>query len=754
MNNININFLSNQKGGNDYINLLKPIYSNYGSSLEEPTINSDDSTINSAQSAWNIALEKSKNISQADMFLIDTLESLISFNENKKIQWKIDGIEPNLKLLTLRSNYLKNLNINNGTKISEIKASLQKLLKDLMDKKQSDSSINELEQISALISRINEMEIPSNSAINLEALKTSLETTINKMDNNLQTNVQNNINEIQAIEKLIKEIDDKISEVKSTPATSTELIEFKRIEAQLVFLKRNILELAHFIEENKNKNNDVIEDANKSILEIEEELAKIVSALNPDQRILTGGNLEYRIPSENSLQITEDKFLQSCKGKKWDICSELDNIKNNDVKWVKAKLSMGWLSKENTKLTDNQKETLRKIVVLFKINRADNKYSFTKGKKAYLILDNLDSEDKKFLVTKLLDYNKNMYLINSNYENINYNIIDIQEENPQNIKVEDIPTFSDIYKSNLTKNQKKEKQKEKDESYVSQIRLLFNVFENDILKPIPSINNASEVTIVEKIYDETKLTEILPQSNFESKQDENGDIYYIDSINGKRYDTNFGGSMHFKVPLELTKFTLLDQEYVLSFNNSTTTSISEGSKQIIIPKDYILYYNYEINAFTFANLITNFRYWGIPLLEYSTDTFFVTYSPNYNMIYILDTLQFNDDDDDLNFVINSFTPDKFKLDIQTSILKIKEIERQGNNLSLLMKLFENIRELDSQFNQFKPKLSELLKKNANNSELLKLRDEIANLDNERTEISSSLDNLGKLYQVNYTSTEN
>ena len=199
---------------------------------------------------------------------------------------------------------------------------------------------------------------------------------------------------------------------------------------------------------------------------------------------------------------------------------------------------------------------------------------------------------------------------------------------------------------------------------------------------------------------------------------------------------------------EHKKFTLFDEEWQI-ISSGTQPSNSKKIENVIIPKDFIFIYDYEKNAFIFENIYTGFRYWGIPLLKYSTDSYYISYSPSYNIIYVLDLDKFKDDDPNNSFVINSFVPDKELFDLQVSILRIKELNKKDNS-SKYQELFNLIKNLETEFLQLEPKINELAKKYADDTQILNIQNDIIKLQKERSEIESNINSVSESYNINYT----
>lgn len=570
---------------------------------------------------------------------------------------------------------------------------------------------------------------------NIDDVTTKLGNTLSKL-----VNVKDKDTKYNNLNKQISELDDILSTFQLSIDNSPQIQNIdvlKQLEENLSLLKLNLnkqlINVNYKVQTNENMHKENQEEQTKNISVLAERVNSLANLIKqaggnrPNNKLylneisniidsLIGGfNLETLDPNNileapNNEKIPKGKysdkeFVLFCKGHKWDICDDQSNIKKSHIKWIKGKLSTAWVKhlEQYKTLSTPEKEMLKNIRVLFKIERQDKNYTFTKGQKAYLIVKRLNNEDN--IVTKLLDYDTNHYEIFNSLE-MRYHKISLNNENVQTLALKEI--FPEIYNNtNLTNKQKKEKKKEIDAKNSKIRQLYFNVFKADIIqrKPIENEHNEESIPLEDKLYDTAKLEFKLPESNLKAKEGESGNIYYQDDLTGKVYDENFGHS-HFWIYEKIRKFKLFDKEFIISSNAETPKESGENIEHIIIPHNFILYYDYDNNGFVLYNPITKFRYWGVPLLKYSTNNYYITYSPSFETLYVLDLQKYsvirsnpsNNDDNDTSFLINSFSPDKKLLDMQVNILKLKEIEANPDILNQINELSKELELLKDDFN--------------------------------------------------------
>lgn len=761
MTNINKFFL--QKGGNTWTNLIKAIFKQN----DIPYDSLNYIFIPTAEAAWK---QINKDIDNSDLksedkirIKKDTLEVMIEYindyperNENNK-NWKImnkngDNVSPTDYLLELGVEYLNLLNTTTNP-VDSLKVNLQSMINDVV-KKQESTQINnqELNNINNLIETLKEnleqIKTTSTESVDLNNLKLVLEKSISKISENDKRGVENN-SDVISINNLIKTLNSDLNTIRATPVAKNELLELKKVEAQLRLFKKKLSEFLSQVNKRDNQKEKEIISANKNISTLEKELKELVKVFSQNQ---IGGELKdlNSIVEKNELipkakynkdLLTRDNFILNCGGHKWSICDEYENIQNTKKKWIKAKLNMGWI-KSKYELSKENFNTLEKIRVLFKIDRDENQYTFIKGKKAYLILRELDNFQRRYLTTKLLDYNTIHYLKkNINLESVDYVIINVENDNAEQPKTKK-EMFPEIWnRTDITNRIKQEEQKKEDDKNLLIKKLYFEIFKEKDPLPLPE-KQIPENTESQKIYTKEKLVYTLPQNNLVATEDENGNLFYINNNDGSKVDYNFGDNLHYKVYDDdrFKKFNLFDEEWQIVENLSTP--VAGKIENVIVPENFVLIYDYENEAFFFNNVYTGFRYWGIPLLKYSTDTFFVSYSPHFNSIYIMDMLKFDNKDDDSNdFVINSFEPDEFIFKLQINILKILEYNRNKKNFDKYKSLFESINELSSNFSELKSKIDALTRQYANNTEIFNIKNELIKLQEQKNKLESDLNSI-------------
>ena len=792
MSNINNFFL--QKGGNTWTNIIKSIFKQN----DIPYNPLDYIYIPTAEAAWQ---KLNKDIDNTDLknedkirIKKDTLEVMIEYineqperNINSK-NWKIknkngDNVSPADYVLELGVEYLNLLNTTINP-VDSLKINLQSMVNDVIEKQEGIQINNqELNDINNLINILKEnlqkINTTSTESVDLNNLKLVLEKAISKISENDKTGIENN-SDIVSINNLINTLNSDLNNIRATPVAKNKLLELKKLEAQLRLFKKKLSEFLSEISKRDNQKGREIISANKNILNLEKELKELVKVFSQNQ---IGGELKdlNSIVEKNELipkakynkdSLTRDNFILNCGGHKWSICDEYENIQNTKKKWIKAKLNMGWIKSKYELLKENF-STLEKIRVLFKIDRDENQYTFIKGKKAYLILKELDNFQRRYLTTKLLDYNTIHYLKkNINLESVDYIIINVEDDNAEQPKTKK-EMFPEIWnRTDITNRIKQEEQKKEDDKNLLIKKLYFEIFKEKEPLPLPE-KQIPENTESKKLYSKKKLVYTLPQSNLVATEDENGNLFYVNNYDGSKVDYNFGDNLHYKVydDEKFKKFNLFDEEWQIVENLLTpvanaanvaidvavtatdvtgadidaanvVTNVAGKVENVIVPENFVLIYDYENEAFFFNNVYTGFRYWGIPLLKYSTDTFFVSYSPHFNSIYIMDMLKFDSEDDDSNdFVINSFEPDEFIFKLQINILKILEYNRNKKNFDKYKSLFESINELSNKFSELKSKIDSLTKQYANNTEVFKIKNELIKLEEQKNKLESDLNSI-------------
>ena len=797
MTNINNFFL--QKGGNTWTNIIKSIFKQN----DMPYNPLDYIYIPTAEAAWK---QLNKDIDNSDLeskdkirIKKDILEVMIEYindypvmnedNKNWKINWKIINKDKNWKIvnkngynvsptdyaLELGVEYINLLNTTTNP-VDSLKVNLQSMINDVVEKQESTQINNqELNNINNLIKTLKEnlqqIKTTSTESVDLNNLKLVLEKAISKISENDKTGVENNSDAV-SINNLIKTLNSDLNTIRATPVAKNELLELKKVEAQLRLFKKKLSEFLSQVNKRDNQKEKEIISANKNISTLEKELKELVKVFSQNQ---IGGELKdlNSIVEKNELipkakynkdLLTKDNFILNCGGHKWSICDEYENIQNTKKKWIKAKLNMGWI-KSKYELSKENFNTLEKIKVLFKIDRDENQYTFIKGKKAYLILRELDNFQRRYLTTKLLDYNTIHYLKkNINLESVDYVIINVEDDNAEQPKTKK-EMFPEIWnRTDITNRIKQEEQKKEDDKNLLIKKLYFEIFKEKEPLPLPE-KQIPENTESKKLYTKEKLVYTLPQSNLVATEDENGNLFYVNNYDGSKVDYNFGDNLHYKVydDEKFKKFNLFDEEWQIVENLLTpvadaaiatdvagadidaanvVTNVAGKVENVIVPENFVLIYDYESEAFFFNNVYTGFRYWGVPLLKYSTDTFFVSYSPHFNSIYIMDMLKFDNEDDDSNdFVINSFEPDEFIFKLQINILKILEYNRNKKNFDKYKSLFESINELSNNFSELKSKIDSLTKQYANNTEIFKIKNELVKLQDQKNKLESDLNSI-------------
>ena len=752
---ININKFLLQKGGNAWQTLITPIYDEYGI----PYNPNDYISILTAEAAWEQVNKDidNFNLNSEEKIRIkkNILEKMIQYIEKNKINqnWnvKINGkiISPKDYLLQLNIAHLKSFDTTVNP-VDSLKTNLQSMISDVVQT-QEDNKLNNqnLQDVSNLINtlkkNLQQIKTTSTQSVNLNNLKLVLEKAITKISENSETGIEIN-SDVSSINNLIKTLNSDLNTIRATPVAKNELLELKQVEAQLRLFKKKLSDFLSEINKRDSQKEEDITFANENITKLQSELKDLVKAFSQK-----GGELNLNSLDPNNILekdknelipkgkytknlITDDNFILNCSGHKWSICDEFENVKDVKKKWIKAKLNMGWI-KPKYNLSDDDFNTLETIRVLFKIDRDDNQYTFIKGKKAYLILRELDNGN--YLVTKLLEYNSIHYLKkNPNLDSVDYNIINVENDNAEKPKTKK-DMFPEIWsQTNKVNREKQEEQKKQDDKNLFIKKLYFDIFKEKDPLPLPK-DEISEVDKSIKIYTKDKLSHILPQNNLVATEDDNGNIFYINNYDGSKVEYNFGNNRHYKVYDEdmLKKFNLFGEEWHIV--KDISTSVAGKVENVIVPDNFVLTFDYEIEAFVFGNLYTGFTYWGIPLLKYSTDTFFVSYSPHFNSIYIMDMLKFKDDKNN-DFVINSFEPDEFTFKLQVNILKILEFNRNKDNFSLYKSLFDSINELSNKFLELKPKIDSLTSQYANNTEILKINNELIKLQENKNKLESDL----------------
>lgn len=754
---ININKSLLQKGGSTYSFALKPFYQKY----DIIDTDNDLDYIYKPEQAWEkikIDIENSELTQEKkDYSLRKMLNSLIQISEELGDKWLINNKSPKDEQLRLNSLYLKSLTSDSTATFEELKENFQNIVSNLVQYNSNQQSVkDDINTLTQLAETLNENLTNINSTptenIDLSKLKLLLQDSISTIANN----TNNDNSEIESINLLLKTLDSDLNKIKSTPVEKSKLLDLKKVEAKLTLFRKN---LVGNLKEINLRNEKLYEDnakANKDIANLNDSL------LGLNKAIQIGGKLEYnnldpdnfleKDPKINRERIPKGKYSNEefqlvCKGKKWNICEQEKEIKSNK-KWILAELSWGWVSqiKQVKELPKDKQQILQNIKVLFKIQRDGNQYTFITGKKAYLVVKKLN--DNEYITTKLLDFDNNHYYILNN-DDIAYHVMNLDKDEIDTKALKDI--FPEIYNVRLTNKQKKEKQNEFNKNQIEIRKLYFDTFIEDIVKPKPMKEEIDESTIKDedKIYDVNKLIYELPQSNLQAVE-QNGNIYYYDKSTNKSIEMNFSNYKHYKVYDldEHKQFTLFNEEWQI-ISSGTQASNNKKIENVIIPKDFILIYDYEKNAFIFENIYTGFRYWGIPLLKYSTDSYYLSYSPSYDIIYVLDLDKFNDDDPDNSFVINSFVPDKDLFDLQVSILRIKELNKKDNSKKY-QELFNLIKNLETGFLQLQPKINELARKYADNTQVFNIQNKITELQKERDVIESDIKSVSESYDINYT----
>ena len=108
----------------------------------------------------------------------------------------------------------------------------------------------------------------------------------------------------------------------------------------------------------------------------------------------------------------------------------------------------------------------------------------------------------------------------------------------------------------------------------------------------------------------------------------------------------------------------------------------------------------------------------------------------------MDMLKFDNDNDNNNdFVINSFEPDEFVFKLQINILKILEYNRNKKNFDIYKSLFKSINELSNKFLELKSKIDSLTKQYANNTEIFKIKNELIKLQEQRSKLELDLNSI-------------
>ena len=363
----NINNFSLKKGENTWQTLITSIFKQY----DIPYSNEDYIYMPSAEVAWNQAnkdIDKSVKKSEEKIRLKkELLEVMIQYikdePETEKIRknkdWKIKNnnnifVSPEEHLLELNVKYLKSFKTSVNP-VSSLKTKLQDMVGKIVDKQEEEIRNNNdnLKDINNLVDtlkvNLEKIKTTSTQSINLNNLRSVLEKAIDRISENAQTGVQNS-SDVNSINNLVKTLNSDLNTIKSTPVARNELLELKKVEAQLRLFKKKLSEFLVTINNKNSENEKDIISANKNIVKLESELKDLVSVFSQK-----GGELKLDTLDPNNILekkknelipkgkytkdlLNKDNFILNCSGHKWSICDEFENVKDPKKKMDKSKI--------------------------------------------------------------------------------------------------------------------------------------------------------------------------------------------------------------------------------------------------------------------------------------------------------------------------------------------------------------------------------------------------------------------------------